>query len=78
MGVSNDAINKNTHDEDDNISFSASTLLTVNIIIMDDFENYAVEIDSELIGQDLDDIDPFAEFTDVENEEYDDGGILYE
>ena len=45
---------------------------------MDDFENYAVEIDSELIGQDLDDIDPFAEFTDVEEEPIDDGGILYE
>ena len=28
---------------------------------MDDFENYAIEIDSELIGQDLDDIDPFGE-----------------
>lgn len=45
---------------------------------MEDFEIGAVEIDSELIGQDLDSIDPYAEFTEVEDEEYDDGGILYE
>ena len=45
---------------------------------MENFEVGVVEIDSELIGQDLDDIDPFAEFTDVEEEDYDDGGILYE
>ena len=45
---------------------------------MEDFEIGAVEVDSEIIGQDLDDIDPFAEFTNVEDEEYDDGGILYE
>ena len=45
---------------------------------MEDFEIGAVEIDSELIGQDLDSIDPYAEFTDIEDEEYDDGGILYE
>lgn len=45
---------------------------------MDEFDNYSIEIDSELIGQDLDDIDPFAEDTIVEDEEYDDGGILYE
>lgn len=45
---------------------------------MDDFDSFAIEIDSELIGQDLDDIDPYAEFTGVEDEEYDDGGILYE
>lgn len=45
---------------------------------MEDFEIGAVEIDSELIGQDLDDIDPYAEFTEIEDEEYDDGGILYE
>ena len=45
---------------------------------MEDFEVGAIEIDSELIGQDLDDIDPFAEFTDVEEESIDDGGILYE
>lgn len=45
---------------------------------MEDFETGVIEIDSELIGQDLDDIDPFAEFTDVEEEPVDDGGILYE
>ena len=45
---------------------------------MDDFKDFAVEIDSELIGQDLDSIDPYAEFTDIEEEDYDDGGILYE
>ena len=45
---------------------------------MDDFEVGTVEIDSELIGQDLDNIDPFAEFTDVDDEYFDDGGILYE
>lgn len=45
---------------------------------MEDFETGAIEIDSELIGQDLDNIDPFAEFTDVEDEDYDDNGILYE
>ena len=45
---------------------------------MDDFDSFAIEIDSELIGQDLDDIDPFAEFTDIEDEPVDDGGILYE
>ena len=45
---------------------------------MEDFEVGVVEIDSELIGQDLDDIDPFAEFTDVEEEPVEDGGILYE
>ena len=37
---------------------------------MEDFETGAVEIDSELIGQDLDSIDPYAEFTDVEEDEY--------
>ena len=45
---------------------------------MEDYEVGTVEIDSELIGQDLDDIDPYAEFTDIEDEEVDDGGILYE
>ena len=45
---------------------------------MDIDEVGTVEVDSELIGQDLDDIDPYAEFTDVEEEDYDDGGILYE
>lgn len=37
-----------------------------------------IEIDYECFGQDLDDIDPYAEFTDIKDEEYDDGGILYE
>lgn len=37
---------------------------------MEDFEIGAVEIDSKLIGQDLDSIDPYAEFTDVEDDEY--------
>ena len=46
---------------------------------MDEFNDYAIEVDSDVIGQDLDDIDPYAEFTDVnEYEDYDDGGILYE
>ena len=58
--------------------FLCSTPALLNINNMEDFEIGTVEIDSELIGQDLDDIDPFAEFTDVEDEEYDDGGILYE
>ena len=44
---------------------------------MEDFEIGAVEIDSELIGQDLDSIDPYGEEK-FEYEEYDDGGILYE
>ena len=38
---------------------------------MEDFEVGVIEIDPEIIGQDLDDIDPFAEFTDVEEEVYD-------
>ena len=37
---------------------------------MEDFEIGAVEIDSELIGQDLDSIDPDAEFTEGEDDEY--------
>ena len=45
---------------------------------MEDFEVGVVEIDSELIGQDLDSIDPYAEFTEVEEEPVDDGGILFE
>lgn len=61
----------------DEFLISASTLFKY-INSMEDFEIGAVEIDSELIGQDLDSIDPFAEFTEVEDEEYDDGGILYE
>ena len=44
---------------------------------MDEFEDYSIEIDSDLIGQDFDDIDPFGEDK-FEYEEYDDGGILYE
>lgn len=52
--------------------------LLIKLTNMEDFEIGAVDIDSELFGQDLDDIDPYAEFTDVEDEEYDDGGILYE
>ena len=44
---------------------------------MDDFEDFGIEIDSELIGRDLDDIDPFGEDK-FEYEDYDDGGILYE
>lgn len=55
---------------------SGSTLFKYNIN-MEDFEIGAVEIDSELIGQDLDDIDPYAEFTDIEEDEYD-GDILFE
>ena len=55
---------------------SGSALFKYNIN-MEDFEIGAVEIDSELIGKDLDDIDPFAEFTDVEEDEYD-GDILFE
>ena len=76
MGVPNDAIKINTHTEDDKFLCSTPALLIIND--MEDFEIGAVEIDSELIGQDLDSIDPFAEFTDIEDEEYDDGGILYE
>jgi hypothetical protein len=37
---------------------------------MDIDEVGVVEVDSEIIGQDLDDIDPYAEFTDVEEDEY--------
>jgi hypothetical protein len=44
---------------------------------VNDFEEYSIEIDSELIGQDLDDIDLYGEDK-FEYEEYDDGGILYE
>ena len=36
-----------------------------------------IEIDSEVIGQDLDDIDPYAEFTTVEEND-DDCDILFE
>ncbi len=44
---------------------------------MEDFETGAVEIDSEIFGQDLDDIDPYAEFTEVEEEDTD-CDILFE
>ena len=44
---------------------------------MDDFKDFAIEIDSELISQDLDSIDPYGEEK-FEYEEVDDGGILYE
>lgn len=44
---------------------------------MEDFEVGAIEIDSELIGQDLDSIDPYAEFTDVKDDEYE-TDILFE
>ena len=44
---------------------------------MDDFKDFAIKIDSELIGQDLDSIDPYGEEK-FEYEEVDDGGILYE
>ena len=42
-----------------------------------EFEDYSIEIDSDLIGKDFDDIDPFGEDK-FEYEVYDDGGILYE
>lgn len=43
----------------------------------DDFEEYAIEIDSELVNEDIDNIDPFGEDK-IEDEYIDDGGILYE
>lgn len=48
-----------------------------NNIAMDEFDLFSMEIDSDLIGQDFDDIDPFGEDK-FEYEDYDDGGILYE
>ena len=36
-----------------------------------------IEIDSDVIGQDLDNIDPYAEFT-VEEDNEDDYNILFE
>ena len=65
----NDAISINTHIEDDKFLFRTPALFKYNIN-MEDFEIGAIEIDSELIGQDLDDIDPYAEFTEVEDDEY--------
>lgn len=44
---------------------------------MEEFGLYAIEIDSDLINHDLDEIDPYGEEK-FEYEEYDDGGILYE
>lgn len=44
---------------------------------MDEFELYSQEIDSELINEDIDNIDPFGEDK-FEYEDYDDNGILYE
>lgn len=43
----------------------------------DDFEEYAIDIDSDLVNDDIDNIDPFGEDK-IEDEEIDDGGILYE
>lgn len=76
MGVLDDAIRINTDTFND--KFLCTSALFKYINNMEDFEIGAVEIDSELIGQDLDSIDPYAEFTDIEEEDYDDGGILYE
>lgn len=45
--------------------------------INDEFEEYSQEIDSELVSEDIDNIDPFNEDK-FEYDEYDDGGILYE
>lgn len=59
------------------LNFSITPTL-FNFTTMDEFEDYSVEIDSELIGQDLDNIDPYAEFTNIEEDDFDDGGILYE
>jgi len=44
---------------------------------MDEFDNYSIDIDEELVDTDLDLIDPYAE-NKIEDEDYDDGGILYE
>jgi len=44
---------------------------------IDEFELYSQEIDSELVSEDIDNIDPFGEDK-FEYEDYDDGGILYE
>jgi hypothetical protein len=66
VGDSNDAISI----EDDKFVCSYLSLSFKYNINMEDFEIGAIEIDSELIGQDLDSIDPYAEFTDVEDDEY--------
>lgn len=44
---------------------------------MDEFNEYAVEIDADVIDRDLDEVDPYGEDK-FEYEDYDDGGILYE
>ena len=44
---------------------------------MDEFNEYAIEIDSDVINRDLDEVDPYGEDK-FEYEDYDDGGILYE
>ena len=78
VGVTiDDAVKINTQTEDDTFLYSTPTLLTINIMIMDEFDLYSQEMDSELVTEDIDDIDPFGEDK-FEYEEYDDGGILYE
>lgn len=42
----------------------------------DDFEEYAINIDSDLVNDDIDNIDPFGE--DKFEYDKDDSGILYE
>lgn len=44
---------------------------------MDNFDEYSVEIDEDLVNTDFDLIDPYAEDK-IEDEDYDDGGLLYE
>lgn len=39
---------------------------------------YGIEIDAELVNQDIDEIDLYAEKTVDDDSNYDDGGILYE
>lgn len=43
----------------------------------DEFDTFGVEIDSDLVSNDFDDIDPYGEDK-FEYEEVDDGGLLYE
>ena len=42
-----------------------------------EFEDFGVEIDSDLVNRDFDDIDPYGEDK-FEYDDVDDGGILYE
>lgn len=44
---------------------------------MEYFDDYAVEIDEDLVNNDFDNIDPYGEDK-IEDEDYDDGGLLYE